>query len=200
MVCTKQCDGVRRLQLGCGLIEVLVAVLVFSTGMMGLAAAQLVGKKAGYEATQRSIATTLVVDILERIRANPGELAAYAADNVGDEGAGMPLPATDCALRSCLPGELASYDLWQWESLLLGSAEQEGARYVGGLVSGRACILHDRGGVSVAVSWRGVGPAGDTQASPCGSETAGLYDDPNGPPGNNWLRRSSVMFSYVGVN
>ena len=41
MVCTKHCDEVRRLQLGCGLIEVLVAVLVFSTGMMGLAAAQL---------------------------------------------------------------------------------------------------------------------------------------------------------------
>jgi type IV pilus assembly protein PilV len=200
MACIKHRDRVRPLQLGCGLIEVLVAVLVFSTGMMGLAAAQLVGKKAGYEATQRSIATTLVVDILERIRANPGELAAYVADNVGDEGAGMPLPTADCTLMSCLPGELATYDLWQWESLLLGSAEQEGARYVGGLVSGRACISYDGGSVSVAISWRGVGPAGDTQASPCGSETAGLYDDPSGPPGNNLLRRSSVMFSYVGAN
>ena len=193
-------NGSRPVQCGGGLIEVLVAVLIFSTGMMGLASAQLVGKKAGYEAAQRSMATTLLVDMLERIHANPGELATYAAYVAGEQEARLPVPGTNCAGENCLPGELAAYDLWQWESLFLGSSEREGAHYVGGLAFPRACISHDQGSVSVALSWRGVSPADDPPASPCGRETAGFYDDPGGPPGNNLLRRSNVMSSYVGVN
>ncbi|RLA48698.1 MAG: hypothetical protein DRQ98_14465, partial [Gammaproteobacteria bacterium] len=52
------CQG----QKGVGLLEVLIALLIFTTGMMGLLSTQLAGKKAGYEATQRSIATALARD------------------------------------------------------------------------------------------------------------------------------------------
>ncbi len=67
-----------------GLVEVLVAVLIFAVGLLGMAAMQLAAKKSSYEATQRSIATSLSRDILERMRSNPGQIAAYVANDVGD--------------------------------------------------------------------------------------------------------------------
>ena len=39
---------------GMGMLEYLLALLIFSTGMMGLMSAQLVAKKVVHEASQRS--------------------------------------------------------------------------------------------------------------------------------------------------
>jgi len=187
-------------QLGGGLIEVLIAVLVFATGMMALVSAQVAGKMAAYEAQQRSTATALARDIVERMRANPGQLPAYVAANLGDQAARLPGPVANCAAADCVPAELASYDLWQWESLLLGAAETRGISAVGGLVAPRACIFHDRGAVSVAISWRGLGSASKPRASYCGNEATGLYDDPGAAAGNNLRRRQMILSTYVGAD
>ena len=186
-------------QAGVGLIEVLVALLIFSTGMMGLMSTQLAGKKAGYEAAQRSIATALARDILERMQANPGQIGEYVINNAGDEGNPLSTPDIHCETADCAPVQLAAFDLWQWESLLLGASEQQGEDRVGGLLSPRACIIHERGTVSVAISWLGFTSAREPQESACGSDVVGLYDAPDGPPGNNSLRRQMIMSTYVGV-
>ena len=55
-----------RWSTGASLIEVLIAVLIFTSGALGLAGMQLVAKRNTYEATQRSIATGLAGDILEQ--------------------------------------------------------------------------------------------------------------------------------------
>jgi type IV pilus assembly protein PilV len=189
------CQG----QKGLGLLEVLIALLIFTTGMMGLLSTQLAGKKAGYEATQRSIATALARDILERIQANPGQITAYVVNNAGDQENPLSIPATNCELSECTPVQLAAFDLWQWESLVLGVSEKQGMSNVGGLVSPRACIFRQDGAVSVAISWLGATSARDPVESACGSDIAGLYDAPDGATGNNLRRRQMIMSTYVGV-
>jgi len=187
-----------RNQRGVGLIEVLIAVFILAVGILSLAAMQLAAKRASYEATQRSIATSLARDIVERMRSNPGQLDAYVVSNVGNEGDLLATPATDCSSADCTPANLAVYDLAEWESLLVGANEQLGGSNSGGLVDPRACITHVAGGVTIAIAWRGVSSLTNPVDSPCGEDVVGLYDDPDEAEGNNLRRRLLVMSTFIG--
>ena len=188
-----------RRQQGSGLLEVLIALLVFSTGLMGLLSIQLAGKKAGHEAAQRGVATALARDILERMQANPGYIRAYAINNAGDEEKPLPVPGIHCERVDCTPPQLATFDLWQWESLLLGAAEKQlGGHNVGGLLAPRGCIVRADGMVSVAISWRGITAAREAATSHCGRDVAGLYDAPEKSAGNNLLRQGVILSTYAG--
>ncbi|MCQ4322064.1 type IV pilus modification protein PilV [Stutzerimonas stutzeri] len=59
-----------RQQQGATLIEVLVALLVLSVGLLGMAGLQMTSAKSNYSAYQRSQATLLAYDITDRMRAN----------------------------------------------------------------------------------------------------------------------------------
>jgi type IV pilus assembly protein PilV len=183
----------RRQQRGVGLIEVLVAVLVFAVGIMGISAMQLAAKRSGYEATQRSIATSLARDIIERIRSNPGQLDAYV---VTDLGSATVTFTTNCNTAACTPDALAARDLYEWNELLKGASEQvviDGTTSnAGGLVDSRACITNDAGNVAVAIAWKGVNEMPNPAESDCG-ETSGLYGV------DNKQRRLLVMTTYIGV-
>ena len=191
----------RHQQQGAGLLELLIALLIFSTGLMGLLSVQLAGKKAGHEAAQRAVATALARDILERMQANPGHIPAYAINNAGDEEKPLPVPGIHCERVDCTPPQLAVFDLWQWESLLLGASEKQlGGHNVGGLLAPRACIVRAHGMVSVAISWRGVTAAREPTTSHCGRDVAGLYDAPEEPAGNNLLRQEVILSAYAGAS
>lgn len=58
-------------QTGFSLIEVLVALLVLSVGLLGLAMLQVTGMKFNSDAYFRTQATILAYDIMDRMRANP---------------------------------------------------------------------------------------------------------------------------------
>lgn len=60
----------RHRQAGAGLVEVLVAVLVLSVGLLGMAGAQLVSLRNNHSAWLRSEATLATYDIMDRMRAN----------------------------------------------------------------------------------------------------------------------------------
>ena len=57
---------------GFTLIEVLIAVLVLSIGLLGLASLQAASLKNNYGAYMRSQASILANDMADRIRSNPG--------------------------------------------------------------------------------------------------------------------------------
>ncbi len=57
-------------QTGYSLIEVLIAIVVTSIGLLGLAAMQATGLRNNHSAYQRSQATVLAYDIADRMRAN----------------------------------------------------------------------------------------------------------------------------------
>lgn len=179
---------------GVGMLEFLIALLIFSMGMMGLLTAQLAGKKVGYEAAQRSIATALARDILERMRANPGQIAAYRVTDAGDASHRLPLPDADCDTTACSASQLATFDVWQWESLLLGESEKLAGVYAGGLVSPRACITGDTGEIAVTISWLGATNFPETIAAHCAGDDVAI-DVASGAIDPATLRRQQLTIS-----
>jgi len=163
-------------QQGVGLIEVLIALLIFAMGILGLATMQINAKRTGYDALQRSIATALTRDVIERMRSNPSTdaLNVYGtANNLGGGTIGTQ-PSPNCNAAECSITELATHDLWEWEQALDGAAESINGNNAGGLVSPKACITYNGGVVTVAIAWKGhkgqLNPSGST----CG-EGLGLY-------------------------
>ena len=180
------------LQIGAGLIEVMVSLLVFTVGILGLGATQLAAKQASYEATQRSIASSLANDILERMRGNPNELTSYVIKEMGGSALGA---AINCNKSSCSTNDLAAFDLYEWSGLLAGASEQITiagiTSYAGGLVDSRACIAVQDGFVTVAIAWRGAKDSTNPSASNCG-QMSGLYG------ASHEKRRLLLVKSFVG--
>lgn len=97
-------------QRGVSLIEVLVSVLLFSIGVLGMAAMQLNSMKASQVASERSHATFLAYEIADRMRAARGDaLAGYY-----DIGVSEALPC-DAAVETCTPFQR---DLAEWRANL----------------------------------------------------------------------------------
>jgi type IV pilus assembly protein PilV len=71
-------------QSGFSLLEVLIALLVLSIGLLGLAALQTTSLRSNEMASMRTTATQLAYDISDRMRANPGS-AVLGTGVVGDQ-------------------------------------------------------------------------------------------------------------------
>ena len=72
----------KKYQYGFTLLEVLIALLVLSIGLLGLAALQTTGLRSNLMASMRTQATQLAYDITDRMRANPKgvEAGEYVID------------------------------------------------------------------------------------------------------------------------
>ena len=103
----------RHKQKGFNLLEVLIALLVLSIGLLGLASLQANGLRNNNSAYMRSQANLLVNDILDRIRANRAGLTAGEYD---DPFAGGIPTDPGCISVSCTPAQLADYDVLLWQS------------------------------------------------------------------------------------
>jgi type IV pilus assembly protein PilV len=99
--------SLHRSQTGFSLIEVMVALVVVSVGMIGIAALYGQGLSAGRTALYRTQAVNLASDMADRIRVNRRGGAAYggaAANNNCDPPAAV----------NCNPAQMAAHDLWVW--------------------------------------------------------------------------------------
>lgn len=98
----------RRAVRGFTLVEALVALLALSIGLLGVAGLQLTGLRNNLSASWRSQATYLSYDILDRMRANRDNRAAYGtgygAVPAGTTVEAMDLAAWKAALAATLPG------------------------------------------------------------------------------------------------
>jgi type IV pilus assembly protein PilV len=99
-------------QTGATFIENLIAVVVLSVGLLGVASMSLAGFRHNHGALLRSQAAMLAADILERMRANPDQ--AYAGNYNILLTAPPPTGAPDCLAGTCDPAQLTSFDLSQW--------------------------------------------------------------------------------------
>ena len=126
---------------GYTLIEVLVAVVILSIGLLGLALLTGMGLQDNTRAYQRSIAVFLAYDIADRMRANPeGMIKGYY---VWDLDPDTDPPATEPACNAdgtCDPRQRASRDVYHWSNALrLGSVQWPNQ----GLPQGSGSILQD---------------------------------------------------------
>lgn len=99
---------------GFTLVEVLIALVVLSIGMLGIAALYLESLRASRAALVRTEAVTLASDIADRIRANRNPLNAYDCGGTCDAGEGgnaiaiADLNAWRAAVAAQLPGGTTS--------------------------------------------------------------------------------------------
>lgn len=206
-------------QRGISLIEVLVSVVIIAVGLLGIATLQFMSKRSNFEAVERTLATQLVNDIIERMRSNAKELDTYAGTATsipppltGDSAR----PAKDCTRANpCDPEELAVWDLYEWDQAIAGATETSAGAKTGGLASPTACLSTtvpaggDKSGqYTVAIAWRGPtelsDPENPTSPAPandpwaCGRSTgalgAGKYDSATV---RNAHRRILVVNTYI---
>lgn len=123
---TRLAPPLRSKSRGLTLIEVLVALLVLSFGLLGLAMMQTAGLRFASDSYSRSQATFFAYDIIERMRVNPTGFAAgnYDVADASDAEAAISAYETclsggtcDCNSAACAPATLAQYDLGQWYEL-----------------------------------------------------------------------------------
>jgi type IV pilus assembly protein PilV len=98
---------------GFALFEVLIAVVVLSVGLLGLAGLEVTGQRNNHSAYLRSQAVFLAYDMVDRMRANMQGMAAGDYDNIS----GIPADP-GCITAGCTPAELAQYDAYQWNTLM----------------------------------------------------------------------------------
>ena len=82
----------KKNQLGVGLVEVLVALVLLAIGVLGFTALQLRAVDATSEALTRSQATLILRGLTESIRANPNGQSSYPAAVKGYIGVGEKSP------------------------------------------------------------------------------------------------------------
>jgi type IV pilus assembly protein PilV len=103
----------RRRDQGFTLIEVMVALLVLSIGLLGLAGLQVAALQNNQSAFMRSQATALAYDLADRMRSNVlGTISAnYDMANKAFDG--------DCGTTTgCTPQEMAQNDLAEWAATI----------------------------------------------------------------------------------
>jgi type IV pilus assembly protein PilV len=146
----------RRCERGFSLLEVLVALVVLSIGLMGIASMQVVGLQFNQQALTSTRAIEMAADMADRIRASndagvvlnaaltnpaaPPPASSYEVD-FGNATA----PGTACAdtnggavagVGTCDSAALADWDIWEWKTALAASTGS-------GLADGDGAITHD---------------------------------------------------------
>ena len=134
---------------GSTLIEVLVAILLLSFTLLGIAG--LLGATTRYQlgVEGRSKLTLIYNDVTNRVRSNPAQAASYVYDAAtwATQQSAIPARAKDCsgtaatvsaaaALPSCTAAERAADDLWAIRSAVRIAAPQGSLLIAGGGANG----------------------------------------------------------------
>jgi len=121
---------------GFTLVEVMVAVLVMSIGLLGLASLQATSLRFNNDSSAQTQATYLASDMADRMRANVSKAAGYPAQAAGEN--------TSCyTTAGCTPDEMAANDIFEWNEALTDT-----------LPAGQGAITALAGGLfTITVMW-----------------------------------------------
>ena len=122
-------------QRGVTLVEAMIALLVISVGLLGIASLQLTAMNQNASAMNHSQAVWYAYNMSDRIRANPTAFASY---NGIDTDTGY---SGSCTGGSCSDTDMVDADAAEWETML------------GNLPSGRGMVTANADGLVVTVMW-----------------------------------------------
>jgi len=95
-------------QTGFTLLEVMIALVIFSIGLLGLAGMQAAGIRNNQISHTRTVASQLVYDMADRIRNN--RTANYETAIAGD--------TSNCVTGNCNSAQMASFDKQEWNTAI----------------------------------------------------------------------------------
>jgi len=111
--CTRQGRASQR---GFTLLEVLIAVVILSVGLLGLAALQATSLKSNHASLIRSQIAILSYDMVDRMRAN------MPAVTLGDYHLPTSTQNANCTTTTgCTPTQMADHDYFEWLALIGGA-------------------------------------------------------------------------------
>ena len=144
-------DAARGSQRGFSMLELLVALLVASVGVLGVAGMTTLNAQHRRSAAAHAEAVRLAQDMIERIRANPAGLLAGSYASSGDARG-----APDCRVGQCAAAEMAAFDLAQWRCALGASGTDQSCR---GPLNATGTVTADAaaGSVRITIRWRSQG-------------------------------------------
>jgi len=185
-------------QYGFSLLEMLVALVIFSIGLLAVAGMQTMSKQANFESLQRTTASQIAFGLLEEMRVNGDAMNVYLAAGAVGGGSRGNEPAPNCTPAApCNATQKANHDLWFWEQILDGDLESSGGTGAGGLVQPTLCVDGPVGGgagiYQVTVVWRGSASMNNAVNNPCGS-LSGNYG------ANNEFRRILQIPTFIDPN
>ena len=134
---------------GVSLIEVLVAVVVLSIGLLGIAGLQIAGIRYTYDANLRYQAAMQASDMTDRIRANRQGMIAGNYNGISGPGSDP-----GCISTSCSVAQMAQTDQFQWN-----------ASNAALLPGGAGTVVGDGTNFTVTITWNemtATGPAAQT--------------------------------------
>lgn len=127
-------------QNGFTLIEVLITMVVMAIGLLGLAGLQITSLRNTETAYQRSQATALAYDMLDRMRSNP----TGVEDGRYDDITAAPASYTDCTANTCDTDTMATFDNGDWQATIAATLPSGS-----GTVSGNG----DGSVFTITISW-----------------------------------------------
>lgn len=156
----------RNVEKGLGLIEVLIALVVFALGVVGMAGLHLRTLSMSMDSVQRSVVIAKSQDVADRIRSSGAPPGSYVGTYAS--AACAVVPAVSCAdselglAENCSAAQMATFDVWE---AFCGSD----SGLEGGVIEWVARITCDSGctgaGARMAITTQWVSRTNDTDAS-----------------------------------
>jgi type IV pilus assembly protein PilV len=138
---------------GFSIVEALVALVVLSVGMLGIAALYVESLRAGRSAVYRTQAVNLAADMADRIRSNREQPNAWILGATDS-------PATQGCVAgtvNCNPAQLAQDDQARWRTAIQNQLPGDGANTPTGTIAVDDTAIPNQ--YTITVSWSEPGAA-----------------------------------------
>ncbi|WP_210396391.1 type IV pilus modification protein PilV [Motiliproteus sediminis] len=150
----------RSSQRGVSMMEVLIALVLLTTALLGATALQLTGLQNNRSAYYRSQASLLAYDFADRIRVNAGYALADSTRYEVDTASPAVPSATSCAptLNGCSDSQIRDIDLREWYENFFDvtGVGHDGSDYRPLLPSGTAEVTATGPDYTITISWQEV--------------------------------------------
>ncbi len=100
-------------QSGFSILEIMVTLVVLSTGLLGVANLQVDALRGNQGAYLASVAAQQAQDMVERMQSNPVAVAANGYDALNTS---IPSIKVDCQKITCTPEQLVQFDHNRWNA------------------------------------------------------------------------------------